>query len=45
LEVALVQKDIEQVGAFDDDDLNDLLGLDGQEEAALYVIAVGNRTS
>ena len=33
------------VGAFDDDDLNDLLGLDGQEEAALYVIAVGNRTS
>jgi len=33
------------VGAFDDDDLNELLGLDGQEEAALYIIAVGNRTS
>ena len=29
------------VGAFDDDALNDLLGLDGQEEAALYIIAVG----
>jgi nitroreductase len=29
------------VGAFDDDDLNELLGLDGQEEAALYIIAVG----
>ena len=28
-------------GAFDDDDLNELLGLDGQEEAALYIIAVG----
>ncbi len=29
------------VGAFLDDNLNDLLGLDGQEEAALYLIAVG----
>ena len=29
------------VGAFDDDALNDLLGLDGQEEAALYISAVG----
>jgi SagB-type dehydrogenase family enzyme len=29
------------VGAFFDDDLNDLLGLDGQEEAVLYVISVG----
>jgi len=29
------------VGAFDDDDLNELLGLDGQEEATLYIIAVG----
>ncbi len=29
------------VGAFLDDDLNDLLGLDGKEEAALYVITVG----
>jgi len=29
------------VGAFLDDDLNDLLGLDGREEAALYVITVG----
>jgi len=28
-------------GVFDDDDLNDHLGLDGHEEAALYVIAVG----
>ena len=29
------------VGAFLDDDLNDLLGLDGEEEAALVVIAGG----
>jgi len=29
------------VGAFNDDELNKLLGLDGKEEAALYVIAVG----
>jgi SagB-type dehydrogenase family enzyme len=29
------------VGAFLDDELNDLLGLDGQEEAALYMISVG----
>ena len=29
------------VGAFLDDSLNELLGLDGEEEAALYLIAVG----
>jgi SagB-type dehydrogenase family enzyme len=29
------------VGAFDDDEFNDLLGLDGKEEAVLYVISVG----
>ncbi len=29
------------VGAFLDDVLNDLLGLDGQEEAVVYVVAVG----
>ena len=29
------------VGAFLDDNLNDLLGLDGEDEAALYIIAVG----
>lgn len=29
------------VGAFLDDNLNDLLGLDGEEEAVLYIIAVG----
>jgi SagB-type dehydrogenase family enzyme len=29
------------IGAFDDDNLNDLLGLDGKEEAALYMITVG----
>lgn len=29
------------VGAFLDDDLNDLLGLDGEAEAALYVVSVG----
>jgi SagB-type dehydrogenase family enzyme len=31
------------VGAFLDDQLNDLLGLDGKEEAALYVVSVGQR--
>ena len=30
------------VGAFLDDDLNNLLGLDGEQEAALYLITVGN---
>jgi len=29
------------VGAFLDDDLNELLGLDGEQEAALYVVSVG----
>jgi SagB-type dehydrogenase family enzyme len=29
------------VGAFLDDDLNDLLGIDGENEAALYIITVG----
>jgi SagB-type dehydrogenase family enzyme len=29
------------VGAFLDDQLNDLLALDGQEEAVLYLISVG----
>jgi SagB-type dehydrogenase family enzyme len=29
------------VGAFLDDDLNELLGLDGRKEAVLYVISVG----
>ncbi|GAB4540803.1 MAG: hypothetical protein Kow0063_31000 [Anaerolineae bacterium] len=29
------------VGAFLDDELNRLLGIDGQEEAALYIISVG----
>jgi SagB-type dehydrogenase family enzyme len=29
------------VGAFLDDNLNNLLGIDGEEEAALYLIAVG----
>jgi SagB-type dehydrogenase family enzyme len=29
------------VGAFLDDDLNDLLGLDGREEAVVYLLAVG----
>jgi SagB-type dehydrogenase family enzyme len=29
------------VGAFLDDELNDLLGVDGKEEAALYLISVG----
>jgi SagB-type dehydrogenase family enzyme len=29
------------VGAFFDDDLNDMLGVDGQQEAAIYMLAVG----
>ena len=29
------------VGAFLDDNLNELLGIDGEEEAALYIITVG----
>jgi len=29
------------VGAFLDDALNELLGLDGQQEVAVYVMAVG----
>jgi len=29
------------VGAFNDDELNQVLGLDGDEEAALYIIVVG----
>ncbi|NOX60942.1 MAG: SagB/ThcOx family dehydrogenase [Chloroflexi bacterium] len=29
------------VGAFHDDQLNELLGIDGEEEAALYLLAVG----
>jgi SagB-type dehydrogenase family enzyme len=29
------------VGAFLDDELNKLVGLDGQQEAALYMISVG----
>jgi SagB-type dehydrogenase family enzyme len=29
------------VGAFADDALNDLLGLDGEKEAALYIVSVG----
>ncbi len=31
------------VGAFRDDELNDLVGLDGVDEAALYIISVGER--
>jgi SagB-type dehydrogenase family enzyme len=31
------------VGAFFDDDLNALVGLDGRDEAALYIVAVGVR--
>lgn len=31
------------VGAFLDDPLNELLGVDGEDEAALYMIAVGSR--
>jgi SagB-type dehydrogenase family enzyme len=29
------------VGAFFDDDLNDMLGVDGRTEAGVYVLAVG----
>jgi SagB-type dehydrogenase family enzyme len=29
------------IGAFLDDSLNDLLGVDGEEEAALYIVTVG----
>ena len=29
------------VGAFLDDELNSLLGVDGQDEAAVYTLAVG----
>jgi SagB-type dehydrogenase family enzyme len=29
------------VGAFMDDDINDMLGVDGTEEAAIYLVAVG----
>jgi SagB-type dehydrogenase family enzyme len=29
------------VGAFEDDDLNAILGVDGKEEAAIYMLAVG----
>lgn len=32
------------VGAFDDGQLNDLLGLDGQEEAVVYVVSAGEPT-
>lgn len=31
------------VGAFHDDQVNDLLGVDGQEEAAVYLLSVGTR--
>lgn len=31
------------VGAFADDDINDMLGVDGTEEAAVYMVAVGRR--
>jgi nitroreductase len=30
------------VGAFMDDDINAMLGLDGSEEAAVYLVAVGH---
>ena len=30
------------VGAFLDDDINEMLGLDGSEEAAIYLVAVGH---
>lgn len=32
------------VGAFMDDAINDMLGIDGVEEAAVYMLAVGHRT-
>lgn len=31
------------VGAFHDDGINDLLGVDGREEVAVYLLAAGNR--
>jgi len=31
-----------QVGAFYDDELNDILGLDGEQESAIYLSVVGN---
>jgi nitroreductase len=31
------------VAAFYDDELNDLLGLDGEEESILYLAAVGRK--
>jgi SagB-type dehydrogenase family enzyme len=31
------------VGAFMDDAINDMLGVDGVEEAAVYMLAVGHR--
>jgi nitroreductase len=33
------------VGAFMDDDINDMLGVDGTEEAAIYLVAVGRPTA
>ena len=33
------------VGAFMDDAINDMLGVDGVEEAAVYILAVGHRTT
>ena len=33
------------VGAFFDDDLNEMLGVDGRREAAVYMLAVGALTS
>lgn len=33
------------VGAFMDDAINDMLGVDGVEEAAVYMLAVGHRTT
>ena len=33
------------VGAFMDDDINDMLGVDGTEEAAIYLVAVGRPTT
>lgn len=33
------------VGAFHDDGINDLLGVDGREEVAVYLLAAGNTTT
>lgn len=33
------------VGAFHDDGINDLLGVDGREEVAVYLLAAGNRAT